>query len=247
MGWKERSTVSLRKEFVVLALRPGANRRELTRRFEISPTTGYKWLQRYGAAGEAGLQDRSRRPHRMPRRTDAALEAAVVALRDEHQAWGGRKLRRRLIVLGHQMVPAASTMSAIVRRSGRALGAFSAPSRPWRRFEAGAPNALWQMDFKGHFAVGSGRCHPLTVLDDHSRFALGLRACTDERGQTVEQALRAIFARYGLPERLLTDNGRPLGPLAGRRAVHTTNGVVNPLGHSRAARTSASPPDAGQR
>jgi len=203
--------MSLRREFVELAMQEGANRRALARRFEISPTTGYKWLGRYQAQGPDGLAERSRRPRHSPRRTSEALERAVVELRDEHAAWGGRKLRRRLQSLGHAIVPAASTITQIVRRSGRALGQVSAPSAPWHRFEAPAPNALWQMDFKGHFALGAGRCHPLTVLDDHSRFALGLRACANERAVTVEQELRGLFARYGLPERVLTDNGPPWG------------------------------------
>jgi transposase InsO family protein len=103
-----------------------------------------------------------------------------------------------------------------LRRQGRPVGALgAAAARPWQRFEAQRPNELWQMDFKGHFALGHGRCHPLTVLDDHSRFALGLRACTNERARTVEEELQAVFARYGLPERLLTDNGPPWGNAAG--------------------------------
>jgi transposase InsO family protein len=207
--------MSLRKEFVELALREGVNRRELMRRFEISPTTGYKLLTRYESEGDAGLANRSRRPQRSPRRTPAPIEADVVALRDAHPAWGGRTLRARLQALGYAAVPAASTITAIVRRHGRAVGTLQAPARPWRRFEAAHPNALWQMDFKGHFALGQGRCHPLTVLDDHSRFALALRACTDERTGTVERELQALFARYGLPERLLTDNGPPWGNAAG--------------------------------
>lgn len=208
--------MSLRREFVELALREGANRRALMRRFEISPTTGYKLLARYQAEGEPGLADRSRRPHRSPRRTAGGLEVAAVRLRDEHPTWGGRVLRKRLEALGYAPLPAASTITAILHRHGRPVGTRSAPTRPWQRFEAQRPNELWQMDFKGHFALGVGRCHPLTVLDDHSRFALGLRACADERARTVEAALTALFARYGLPERLLTDNGPPWGNAAGR-------------------------------
>jgi hypothetical protein len=67
------------------------------------------------------------------------------------------------------------------------------------------------MDFKGHFAIGDRRCHPLTVLDDHSRFAIGLRACGDEQAKTVQDALTGLFRRYGLPERILCDNGPPWG------------------------------------
>ena len=55
--------------------------------------------------------------------------------------------------------------------------------RHWTRFEHAEPNDLWQMDFKGHFAMRQGRCHPLTVLDDHSRYALELGACDNERSE----------------------------------------------------------------
>jgi transposase InsO family protein len=65
------------------------------------------------------------------------------------------------------------------------------------------------MDFKGHIPLANGRCHPLTVLDDHSRFALGLEACSNELSLTVHERLTAIFRRYGLPWRMVMDNGSP--------------------------------------
>ena len=67
------------------------------------------------------------------------------------------------------------------------------------------------MDFKGDFPIGHRRCYPLTVLDDHSRFALAVQACLDQRRTTVERALRQIFERYGLPAEMLMDNGSPWG------------------------------------
>jgi hypothetical protein len=74
---------------------------------------------------------------------------------------------------------------------------------------------LWQMDFKGHFPFFNGaRCHPLTVLDDHSRFSLVLKACADERGETVRPVLIDAFRRYGLPAAMLMDNGAPWGAQA---------------------------------
>ena len=83
---------------------------------------------------------------------------------------------------------------------------------PYRRFEHPRPNDLWQMDFKGHIPmIRGGRCHPLTVLDDHSRFSLGVRACADERTQTVRDHLTSIFRLYGMPNTILVDNGSPWG------------------------------------
>ena len=108
-------------------------------------------------------------------------------------------------------MPAASTITAILRRHGRIDPEEAEKHRAWQRFEAEAANELWQMDFKGHFAMDQGRCHPLTVLDDHSRFALGLEACADERGVTVKERLTGVFRRYGLPRKMLMDNGSPWG------------------------------------
>lgn len=211
MPWTVCDAMSVRREFVALAGVEGANMSELCRRFGISRRVGYKWLGRYEADGEAGLADRSRRPRRSPGQTPEAMEARVLELREAHPAWGGRKLRRRLVDLGAEAVPAPSTLTEILRRKGRLDEAEGAQHKAWQRFEHKSPNDLWQMDFKGHFATEAGRCHALTVLDDHSRYALGLAACADERTATVQGWLTAIFRRYGLPWRMLMDNGPPWG------------------------------------
>jgi hypothetical protein len=86
------------------------------------------------------------------------------------------------------------------------------PGEPYRRFEKEAPNLLWQMDFKGHMPLADGSsCHPLTMVDDHSRFALCLAACGNEQGTTVRRHLETAFRRYGLPEAVFVDNGGPWG------------------------------------
>ena len=211
MPWQEVSTMSLRQEFVRLAMREDANVRELCRGFGVSPKTGYKWIARYAAHGASGLADASRRPRHSPTRTADSLEQAVLELREAHPCWGARKLRRRLRDVGWHDLPVPSTVQAILARHGRIEAAASSKHRPWQRFEHAAPNALWQMDFKGHFAVGSARCHPLTVLDDHSRYNLCLQACADEQGRTVQTHLTTSFRRYGLPQRVAVDNGSPWG------------------------------------
>ena len=211
MPWKAVSIVSLRKEFVMLAISDNSNIRELCGRFGISARTGYKWLRRYQAQGEEGLVDQSRRPAHSPARTPSEMEQAILEVCAKHPAWGARKIRARLSPIGQQQVPNASTITAILKRAGMIDLAEGAKHRPWQRFEHDSPNKLWQMDFKGHFAISNGRCHPLTVLDDHSRFALGLEACGDETAQTVKERLITIFRRYGLPKRMLMDNGSPWG------------------------------------
>jgi transposase InsO family protein len=213
MGWQEVSIVQSRREFVRLASQDGANVAELCRRFEISRTTGYKWLERACSQAEPSFEDRSRRPHGSPTRTSDAMEAAVVKVRRQHPTWGGRKIRHSLLRAKRRNVPAASTITGILARHGLIAPEASAARVPAMRFEHAAPNRLWQMDFKGHFALAETkeRCHPLTVVDDHSRFALELGACANERGETVQMRLSSAFRRYGLPERMLTDNGAPWG------------------------------------
>ena len=203
--------MSLRLEFVMLAEQEGANFRELCRWHKISPTTGYKWIKRFRKGGVEALADQSRRPLSSPAQTASDLEASVVKLRREHPAWGGRKLRRVLQNQGQTRLPAASTITDILRRHDLLARDPNHPLGPHQRFQRPAPNQLWQMDFKGHFPLANGRCHPLTALDDHSRFNILLEACDNEREETVRAALTRAFARYGLPDAILCDNGSPWG------------------------------------
>lgn len=214
MPWREVSKMDERREFVRLALQEGANRRELCRRFGIHPDTGYKWLCR-GLCDEA-LKDRSRRPQTSPSRTAAMIEAQIVELRDCHPAWGARKIAHCLEREG-KSCPAVSTVHAILRRHGRIVSLQGGKATP-QRFEKEAPNLLWQMDFKGHIALTSGkRCHPLTIVDDHSRYAVALEACGNEQADTVQDRLDRTFRRYGLPEAVFVDNGTPWGDASGQR------------------------------
>lgn len=218
MPWRVRDAMSERLDLVTLAGQPGADMAELCRRFGISRKTGYKWLKRFAELGSEGLLDRSRRPKVSPRRTVEAVAAAALALRRANPVWGGRKIRRVLQrdVEAGTAVPAASTITGILRRGGLLERETPAPV-PFKRFAAEAPNLLWQMDFKGHFALdgrtdGKGeRCFPLTVLDDHSRYLLGAQACANECEATVRERLTRVFEMYGLPDALITDNGNPWG------------------------------------
>ena len=222
MPWEERSIVSQRREAVSL-MRKGLSAREVGRRFGVSATTALKWDERYDEkAADSGLSDRSRRPKCSPRRSSAAIEAAVVELRQEYPTWGARKLAKLLPEKGVEKVPSPSTIVGILRRHGLLDGPRAGQPRDWQRFEHEAPNDLWQMDFKGHFATSTVRCHPLTLLDDHSRYSLVLQACSDEVTETVRPLLQQAFRRYGLPRRILCDNGPPWGD--------TGQGSFTPLG-----------------
>jgi len=206
MPWQERSVMTERQEFVVCARQEGTSITALCAAYGISRKTGYKWLARAGA-GDHALANQSRRPRSSPAQTPPAMEARILELRAAHPSWGGRKLHHRLRATGVADVPAPSTITAILRRHG--LLRPDPPARDFIRFEHPAPNALWQMDFMGHRPLGQGRVHPLTLLDDHSRFALSVTACANEQHVTVKDHLTAAFRRYGLPQAILTDNGSP--------------------------------------
>ncbi|QYA06165.1 IS481 family transposase [Agrobacterium larrymoorei] len=208
MAWREVSVVDQRSEFVMLASLEGANVSALSKRFGISRQTGYLWLRR-AKAGET-VQDRSRRPHSSPFRTPDDLERSVVDIRDEHPAWGARKIARRMRDLGMEP-PCVSTVHAVLSRHGR-IGARPSERMANGRFEREAPNLLWQMDFKGRIQMACGNwCYPLTIIDDHSRFAIAIEACPNEQLETVRARLEAIFRRYGMPMAIYCDNGNPWG------------------------------------
>ena len=127
MPWQEVSIMEQRREFVRLAMQDGANRRELCRRFGIHPDTGYKWLARW-ANGEE-VADRSRRPHSSPKRTERIIEDRILAIRDDHPAWGARKIARCLKRAGVGS-PALSTVHEVLRRNGRIVPPPGGPARP---------------------------------------------------------------------------------------------------------------------
>lgn len=211
MGWSAETVATQRLEFCRLA---GSGSEvsfsELCRRFGISRKTGYKWFNIYVADGPEALGDRRRVPMSSPSRTSDAMETKVCDLREKHPAWGGRKIKRRLLDLGHVGVPAASTITDILRRHDL-IGPAESQAGGYTSFQADAPNDLWQMDFKGWFDTGTGRCDPFDVLDDHSRFNLMLRAGADQQRGTVVAALSDTFATFGMPKRILCDNGPPWG------------------------------------
>ena len=208
MPWEVCTVVSEREEFVRFALAEEVSLSELCRSYGVSRVTGYKWRER-GRDGLA-MADRSRRPHSSPARTDAVIEALVCELRRRHPAWGGRKLHHYLRREGVTPLPAASTVNSILSRNGL-LSPARRLQRDWQRFEAAAPNQLWQMDFKGPLHTEAGACSALTVLDDHSRFNICLSICPDQTRETVQERLVQAFRCYGLPDCILSDNGPPWG------------------------------------
>lgn len=197
-----------RLELVKLAMQPGSNISELSKRFGISRRVCYKWIKRFKANGLLGLNDLSRKPHSSPGQTSKSIERQIILMRQKNPEWGARKLK---VLLGTE-TPSASTITAILHRNDLINTQKSEQLKHPQRFEYASPNELWQMDFKGHFnLLNNARCFPLTILDDHSRFSICLKACSNQQALTVKEQLIGIFRRYGLPDKMLTDNGSPWG------------------------------------
>jgi transposase InsO family protein len=207
MPWLETDVRDQRIRFVIAASHPTATMTATCRAFGISRKTGYKWLDREAEARSVtALVDRSRRPHHSPQRTSDGVTARVVALREIY-GWGGEKLVALLAAEGIAM--AARTVDRIIAREGLTHRDVAPTAAP-RRFARTAPNELWQMDAKGHYPIRTGRrCHPLSILDDHSRYAVGLYALPTLQAAGVRGALVECFERYGVPAAMLMDHGSP--------------------------------------
>lgn len=191
------------------------------RDFGVSRKTAHKWLTRFdpqagAACAAAAMGDRSRRPRASPARVGENVEAAVLAIRDRF-GWGPRKIHAVMRRERFDPLPALRTVANVLRRNGRVDGPAPAPTEP-QRFERGAPNELWQVDHKGPIEVGVGgsrqRITPLSVIDDHSRYALAFAPTTDRTMATTFAALWDLFGEVGLPQAILCDNafgslGRP--------------------------------------
>jgi transposase InsO family protein len=170
--------------------------------FGVSRKTGYKWLARADGPRPQPLRDRSRRPHHSPGRTPAAVERAILDAHDQHP-WGARKLHA-FLCRGGRPAPSRGTVHNVLRRHGRVAAA--APKAPAQRFERGAPNELWQMDYKGPLAGCPRPRYVFSVLDDHSRYLLALRLCPDVTMATAWAVLWGLFGEAGVPLAILSDN-----------------------------------------
>lgn len=217
MPWKASSVVEERTRLVIEYERGLHTMAELCRIYGVSRQTGHAWWSRYGEAGLDGLRDRERAARRHPNQTPAAIEEAVLELRQAHMRWGPRKLKAVLERDGRRW-PAASTIGAMVSRAGlvsaRKLRRRVEPyTHPFAA--ATEPNRVWCADFKGWFRTQDGeRIDPLTLTDAHSRCLLRCQAVDKTDTARAQAIFEAAFREYGLPEAIRSDNGAPFASRA---------------------------------
>lgn len=204
MPWRRTDVGEQRIEFVVRAASGKERMAGLCREFGVSRPTGYRWRRRFEQGGSVtAVVERSRRPQHSPGQTEAHEEDRVVALRKEH-GWGAKKLEVLLREQGHRVT--AITINRILQRRGLVRKKDS-HTPALQRFERSAPNELWQMDGKGEYRGPDGTCYPLSILDDHSRYAVGLYGLRSFTAEEIYPCLVRTFQRYGVPEAMLMDHG----------------------------------------
>ena len=213
MPFKETCVLDETMRFVLACLEGEETMTSLCQEFGISRQWGYELLRRYHERGVAGLEARSRAPHRPGHAMPAELADAIIALRCERPSWGPKKLRAVLMRRAPQVAwPAPSSMGDLLRREGlvRSRRRRRTPlpvSRPFG--EVAAPNDLWCIDFKGWFRTRDGeRCDPLTLSDADSRFLIACRAVNPITAE-VDAVTDAAFREHGLPLAMRSDNGSP--------------------------------------
>ena len=214
MPWKDKTVEELRKEFAQAA-QTTKNFSSLCQEFGITRATGYKWKARY--ENEQSLSDRSHAPHRVPGRTPDDIQEAILRVRAENPEWGGKTILKVLENNGYTDLPCVRTANNILQRNGCINEAESQKRQAFLRFQREHCNELWQIDFKGDFPLLDGmRCFPFDIIDDCSRYCLGIFAKNNTLG--VTQDMETIFIQYGLPNAILSDNG---GQFAGFKGGFT--------------------------
>jgi transposase InsO family protein len=209
------SVVEQRLDAVRLVLM-GATVTEVAARVGVSRQTLHCWLRRYLAEGVAGLVDRSRRPNSCPYRCSGDVEVVVVEMRRKHPSWGAKRIRMQLLKAGGEaVVPAERTINRILSRHG--LQEHRARKRrrdSFKRWQRDAPMQLWQMDIVGGVMIVDAACGGLreakvvTGVDDHSRYCVIAKVVARATGRAVCLALAEALAKFGVPEEILTDNGK---------------------------------------
>ena len=210
LSMTELSVAEQRYQAVMTVIGDGLAITQAAEKVGVSRQTMHAWLARYEAEGLEGLNDRSHRPVRCPHQMPAEVEALLLELRRSHRYWGPRRLVRELAKRGVAAPPSASAAyRALLRAEMIDSSDRDRRSRKWKRWERGRPMELWQMDAVGGFALADGSCaKALTGIDDHSRMCVSAMVMARERTRPVCEGLRRALQLYGVPEQILTDNGK---------------------------------------
>ena len=183
---------------------------DVAARFGVTRKTVHTWLNKYEAGGLEALSDGSHRPRTCPHQMPAQVEVALAQLRRAHPSWGPRRLVFELAKAGVEPAPSESGAYRALVRLGLIDPAARRPrGRKFKRWERGSAMELWQMDTVGGFVLVDGtKAKALTGIDDHSRFCVSAFLMPRESSQRVCEGLALAMRRHGVPQQVLTDNGK---------------------------------------
>jgi transposase InsO family protein len=212
----ELSVVEQRYHAVMEVVCGGVPVVEVAERYGVSRKTVHAWLGRYRQEGLPGLTDRSHRPHHHPGQLAADIEARVCELRRTHPRWGPRRLVHELRRLEADPLPSRSTVYRVLVRHGL-VSAIARKRRreDYRRWERPGPMQLWQLDIMGSAMItdptaagGVVEAKLISGIDDHSRYSVIAKVVPRATARAVCTAFVSAMAEYGVPEEVLSDNGR---------------------------------------
>ena len=209
-GMRDMSVTEQRYQAVLDVIGQGRAVMEVASQWGVSRRTVERWLARYEAQGLEGLPDRSHRPERCPHQMPAEMEVMVLELRRAHRYWGARRLVLELVRKGIMPTPSESAVYRCLVRAGVIDPVKRHRRREmWKRWERGGPMELWQLDVVGGFLLANGTsAKALTGVDDHSRFCVSARLMPREGTQLVCDGLLSALRTHGVPQQVLTDNGK---------------------------------------
>jgi transposase InsO family protein len=218
---RELSVTEQRYQAVLAVIQDGETVKDVAARFGVSRKAVHGWLARYEAGGLENLADRSHRPRSCPHQMSSVVEVAVAQMRQAHPGWGARRLAFELARRGVEPAPSESAVyRALVRLNLIDPSGRRRRDRKFKRWERGTAMELWQMDVVGGFVLADGRrAKALTGIDDHSRFCVSARLMLRETSRSVCDALALALRAHGVPEAILTDNGKVFTGRFGRPPV----------------------------
>jgi transposase InsO family protein len=202
-------SVSEQRYRAVLEVAAGVPVSEVAGRYGVSRQSVHAWLRRYRAEGPSGLADRSHRVRAHPWQIAAELEAAICELRRSHPRWGPNRLVFEMDRRGYGSVTRSTVYRTLVRNGLSEPKSRRRRRQDYKRWERPVAMQLWQMDVTASaFLVTGAEVKIVTGIDDHSRYCVITRAVLRATARPVCQAFIEAMAAYGVPEEVLTDNGK---------------------------------------
>jgi transposase InsO family protein len=221
----------------VRAVLAGADVVEVAAQVGVHRATVHRWVARYLTDQLAGLADRPHRPRTCPRQVTEAVEVTVAEMRREHPRWGSRRIRLEMLrkpapwATGTLVVPSERTIYRILHRQGLLRARpRKRPKDSYVRFERPGPMQLWQMDIVGGLRLVSPvtgelrEAKVVTAVDDHSRYCVIAKVTERATSRAVCLALAEALVRFGVPEEIITDNGKQFTDRFGKHGAR--NGEV---------------------